>query len=288
MDDGQTSFFIGATVLVCLMAYRGWRLGIVRQTFSIFSLGIAYAAAWFGGPYLIQVLRPLGFPDRVLSIIGSALIGTFLYLLFALLSALVFKKTAHQKFGPVRFGFGAAGAILGAAFGIFLVLVLSVAIRLLGSLGENKTVIRNPKSAQPAPPPSPLTQGLAQLKHSIESGPAGEIITHVDPIPEQVYDTLGKFGRLVANPESLSRFTELPKVKSLSAHPKLLALRDDPDIAKAIREQDFLSLLRNPKLVEAANDPEVAKVVGEFDINKALDAALKEQDQSQAFSPARH
>src|SRR5690242_18984341 len=111
MDDGEMSFFIGATVLVLLMAFRGWKLGIVRQTVSIFSLALAYVAAWFGGGYLVPFLRPLGFPDRILSYIGSALLGMFVYGFIALISGLIFKKTAHQKFGPVRFGFGAAGAI---------------------------------------------------------------------------------------------------------------------------------------------------------------------------------
>ncbi|HET6408268.1 MAG TPA: hypothetical protein VFG14_10345, partial [Chthoniobacteraceae bacterium] len=93
------------------------------------------------------------------------------------------------------------------------------------------------------------------------------------------YQTLGKVGEMSANPDSMSRFAENPSVQALSIHPKIVALQNDPDIAKAAEAQDFFSLLRNPKLVEAANDPEVIRLIGTLDLDKALDFALKPQPQ---------
>jgi hypothetical protein len=58
-------------------------------------------------------------------------------------------------------------------------------------------------------------------------------------------------------------------------HPKIAALRDDPEVARAIRDGDFLALLRHPKVIAAANDSEVLKQLGSFDLQKALDTALK-------------
>jgi hypothetical protein len=52
-------------------------------------------------------------------------------------------------------------------------------------------------------------------------------------------------------------------------------LRDDPEIAKAVREQDFMGLLRNPRIVAAANDPEVLRILSGVNIEKALDDAAE-------------
>jgi hypothetical protein len=275
------ALFLGAAALVGFMTLRGWRLGVVRQVVSIVALALAYLAAWFGGHYLIPVLRPLGFPDRILTWIGSAVLALVVYGGISLMSAVVFKKTSQQTIAPVRWGFGGAGAILGAAFGLFLVFVSSVAIRLLGSLGEGEAV-NQPKHALPR---SGVASSLAHLKHSIETGPTGPIITRVDPVPEEVYNVINKLGQLASSKESLDRFAEMPKVQALSAHPKLISLRDDPEIQKALREQDFISLLRNPKLVEAVNDPEVAKLISGFDLPKALDAVLGSAPASQRHPP---
>jgi hypothetical protein len=264
---------IAAAIWILFMAWRGWRLGIVRQTLNILAVGAAYGGGWYGGAFLLPILRPLGFPDRILAIIGGAIVGLATYCAISGLSALLFKRTSQQSVGMVRFGFGVSGALLGAAFGGFLLLVMAVAIRLLGSVAEASAA-----QADATHHPNRLVTSLTGLKHSIEQGTTGAIIERVDPVPEKVYDTLGKVGRLTAHPESLTRFSEDNHVRSLSAHPKILALRDDPEVAKAVREQDFLTLLRHPKIVAAANDPEVLKLMGGFDLEKALDFALQNQE----------
>lgn len=262
-------FISGAVALVVLTAWRGWRLGIVRQALSMVSLAAGYLAGWLFGGVLIPLLRPLGFPDRILSIFGAVLIGFAVYVGLSIVAGLLFKRTSHQSVGVVRFGFGAAGALLGAAFGVFLVFVCIVAIRLIGTVADAE--IHSKHTA----PPSGISARMAALKKVLHEGSTGAIIDRVDPVPEKVYDTLGKLGQLASSPEGLDRFASDRSVQHASAHPKILALRDDPAVARAIREGDFLALLRHPKVIEAANDPAVMKLLGEFDLQKALDGALK-------------
>ncbi|MEQ1862513.1 MAG: CvpA family protein [Chthoniobacteraceae bacterium] len=263
MDRWTLLFGIGAVTLVTLMTWRGWRLGVVRQAVSMAALVLAYAAAWWLGGFLIPVLRWMEFPDRILAIIGAVFVGMVVYLALSIAAGIVFKRTSQQSVGVVKVGYGISGAALGAVFGVVLVLVCAVAIRLLGAIAETEKH------------PRPVIASLAAMKQSIEAGATGAIIEKVDPMPEAVYDTLGKVGQLASSPASLDRFSSNRDVQRVSSHPKLLALRDDPEVQRAIIEGDFFSLLRHPLLVEAANDPEVVKLLGTFDFQKALEHSLR-------------
>jgi hypothetical protein len=270
-DSSQMVFLLIGVVLVSLFAIRGWRLGLIRQLLSIIALAIAYAVAYFGGKYLIPILRPIGFADQLLAVIGGLIIGVVVYAGLSIVSGILFKRTAHQSVSLLRFGFGISGAILGAAFGVFLLLVGAVGIRLVGSIAEHELTEKKHKTAVV----SPMATRLAKIKRSLSQGPAGAMVEKVDPIPQSVYSILGKVGEVTSDPDSFSRFAENPNIQALSVHPKIVALQNDPEIAKAAEAQDYFTLLRNPKLVEAANDPEVIRLVGTLDLNKALDFALK-------------
>jgi hypothetical protein len=275
-DSSQTVFLVIGAVLVFLFALRGWRLGLVRQALSIVAVAIAYVAAFFGGKFLIPVLRPLGFPDQILTAIGGLIIGVIVYVGLAIVWGVLFKRTAHQSAAILRYSFGISGAVLGAAFGVFLLLVGVVGIRLLGSIAEHELSGKKHRSVAP----NPVAARLALIKRSLSQGPTGAVVEKVDPIPQSVYSVLGKVGQVTSDPDSFARFAENPSVQALSTHPKILALQNDPEIAKAAEAQDFLALLRNRKLVEAANDPEVIRLIGTLDLDKALDFALKPSQKS--------
>jgi uncharacterized membrane protein required for colicin V production len=136
MRDGVDSWplvllAVGA-IIVLLQAWRGWRLGIVRQVISLLAIVLAYAAAFLGGRHLVPFLRPIGLPDQLLGIAGGALLGTFVFLGVSLLGAVLFKKTSDQSIGLIRFGYGASGALVGGLFGVFLVWVAILGIRCSG------------------------------------------------------------------------------------------------------------------------------------------------------------
>jgi uncharacterized membrane protein required for colicin V production len=279
-DPSQLVFLALAAVVIILFAARGWRLGLVRQALNIVAVVAAYAGAYFGAKFLIPVLRPIGFPDQILMGIGGLIAGLVIFVGLSIVWAVLFKRTAHQGSALVRYGFGISGAVLGAAFGLFLVLLGAVGIRLLGSIAEHELSGNKRRNAAS----NPVATRLARIKRSISQGATGAVVAKVDPIPTDVYSLLGKVGEMTSDPESLSRFGDNPNVRALSAHPKIVALQNDPEIAKAVEAQDFLTLLRNPKLVSAANDPEVIRLVGALDLNKALDFALKPSQKPAARS----
>ena len=292
----QTVFLCFAVLLLLLEMLRGWRLGILRQLMRGAAIIAAYATAWFGGGLLVPLLRPiLKWPDFIISLIGGALLAMIVYGVISSLGSILFKRTAQQSSGTVRFVFGFSGALVGLCFGAFFLWLIVVGIRSMGAIGEAQVQARpridvargpaarsqNPRLEDPSPrrafDADSVTAFVARLKNSIELGPAGEVIKKTDVTPDSVYQTLNDAGTVAANPESAQRFLSFPGAIELSQHPKIVALRNDPEIADLISQGRILELLNHPRLREAANDPTLVERVKQFDLKKALEFAAKGQ-----------
>jgi hypothetical protein len=293
----QTVFLSFAVVLLLLEMLRGWRLGILRQLMRGAAIIAAYAAAWFGGGLLVPLLRPiLEWPDFVISMIGGALLAMIVYGLIASLGSILFKRTAQQSSGTVRFAFGLSGALVGLCFGAFFLWLILVGIRSVGSIAQAQVqarpqveIAKGPAARSLNPrlddPPSlrdfdadSVAAFVARLKNSVELGAVGDVIKKTDVTPASVYQTLNDVGTVCANPESAQRFLSFPGAVELSQHPKIVALRNDPEIAELIAQGRILDLLHHPRLLEAANDPTLVDEVKKFDLKKALEHAAKEKD----------
>ena len=88
---------------------------------------------------------------------------------------------------------------------------------------------------------------------------------------------LDKAGSVLSNPQRTQKFLTFPGARELAEHPKIVALRSDPEIADLIAQGRFLDLLQNPRVIEVANDPVLAERIRKFDIQRALDYALEER-----------
>lgn len=266
MERGQLLFLACAAVIVLYQMIKGWRLGLVRQIVRFCAIAAAYITAIWGGPLTVVFLRPLGYPDFVLRILGGAGLGLGVYLVFALIGGILFKRTAHQDVAIVWFFYGITGALLGALFGLFLTLVVADAVQLLGSLAQAGAT--QPKTQ------TIFTAGLVGWKGSLETGLPGEVLRTIDPVPRKVYAITGKIGQAAADPVAVERFLNFPGSMQLATQPEIEALRNDPDILAALRDHHYQALLKNGKIVQAANSPKVAALIRQFDLEKALDHAL--------------
>ena len=108
-------------------------------------------------------------------------------------------------------------------------------------------------------------------------GAVGNVIKKTDVTPASVYQTLNDVGTVCANPESAQRFLTFPGAVELSQHPKIVALRNDPEITDLITQGRLLELLQHPRVLEAANDPTLVARVKQFDLKKALEYAAEKK-----------
>lgn len=284
----QIVFLSFAVVLLLLEVVRGYRLGLPRQLMRGAAIIAAYAAAYFGGPLLGPLLQPfLKWPDFILSMIGGTILALVIYGLIASLGSILFKRTAQHSSATVRLVYGFSGALTGIVFGLFFVWLILVGIRSVGAIADAQvqahprpdTQLRSSRPDQPRVlenlDADTLTSFLARLKNSVELGSVGDALKKTDVTPPGVYQTLRDAGTVCANPESARRFLSFPGAVELSEHPKIVALRNDPEIADLIRQGRILELLQHPRLVAAANDPTLVEKVKQFDIKKALEFAAK-------------
>ena len=122
VDGYQTGFFIGAALFVAFTAWHGWRLGILRQLLNILALAAAYLIGYFGGGTLGPLLhRFFDYPERALAVLGAVGLGFIVYCCITLIGVIAFTKTAQQKAGLVRLGYGVSGSVCGAVYGLSLI-----------------------------------------------------------------------------------------------------------------------------------------------------------------------
>ena len=286
----QTIFVSFAVVLLLLEIVRGWRLGLPRQLMRGAAVIAAYAAAYFGGALMLPLLRPiLKWPDFVVSMIGGALLALVVYGVIASLGSILFKRTAQHPPGTVRLVYGFTGALAGIVFGLFFIWLILVGIRSVGAVADAQ-VQAHPRRETPLIPRSnqplalenldtdSLTSFLARLKNSVEMGTLGDVFKKTDVTSPSIYQTLKDAGTVSANPENARRFLSFPGAVELSEHPKIVALRNDPEVARLIREGRILEVLQHRRVLDAANDPTVLEKVKQFDIKKALEYAAKKEN----------
>jgi uncharacterized membrane protein required for colicin V production len=289
----QAVFVSFALVLILFEVARGWRLGLFRQLVRLAAIIAGYAAAFFGGRMLLPVIRPaVKAPDFVISAIAGAVLAMIVFVVVSAIGRILFKRTGQQKAAPIRLVYGISGAALGVVFGGFVVVLLIVGIRSLGAIAdaevrsqEARGVFRNEErplrsraaTRAPAAEAPTLLISLARLKNSIELGTVGDAVKTVDVIPTSTYQTLGKFGQVFSNPTSAQRFLTFPGAQELTEHPRIVALRNDPELMRLISHGRFADLLHDQRLIDAANDPSLAAQVKKFEFQRALDYAAQKQ-----------
>ncbi len=288
----QGVFLSFAAVLILFEVVRGWRLGLLRQLMRLAALVAAYAAAFFGGRFLVPITRSfLKMPDFVLSALGGATLAFVMYAVVSSMGAILFKRTGEQDSRVVQLIYGFAGAIVGLFFGFFALWLIVVSVRVVGAVADAQirsraTVHASPDAASHAlevrrrflgdgnEQSAGFAASLSRLKDSLELGAFGNAVKQTDLVSPKTYDTLTKAVAVFSSPERARKFLSFSGARELSEHPKIIALRDDPEISEMIAQKRFLDLLRDQRIIDAANDPALAERMKKFDLQRALDYAM--------------
>jgi membrane protein required for colicin V production len=285
-----------AVVLILFEVVRGWRLGLLRQLVRVVALVAAYAAAIFGGTLLLRIVQPLlKLPDFILSILGGAVLALVVYALVTSFGMILFKRTGEQNSKRFRFVYGFAGAIVGLFFGAFILWMIVVSIRAIGAVADAQVrsqagsfhvgrfgapdalKVRQRSLSSSNEESATLATSLARLKNSLEIGSLGNAIKEMDPVPSSTYEILEKVSAVFSSAERAQKFLTFPGARELREHPKIIALRDDPEISEMIARGRYLDLLQNQRVIDAANDPVLANRLKQFELQRALDYAIEEK-----------
>lgn len=283
----KSLYYAGSVVFVGLLAWNGWRQGVARQVMTLLSIVGAYVAAWFGASSAAPLFKFLNYPPQITILIGGAAVGCATFLGLHGLRKILLKRTAQQKSPTVRLSYGILGAFIGFAFGALLFMLSSSTIRALGVVAKSRLEDLE-KEAHPAPnspkappllpedEPSPLVKGIAKLGGALDEGKSGKFFHRYDAAPTaHVFATLTKLGIMVSRPEAVERFLRYPGVGKLASHPKLVAVKNDPEVGELLLNGSYIKLLRHEKVLALANDEEFNALVKKMEFEKALDNSLK-------------
>ena len=285
----QIVFVSFAFILILFEVLRGWRRGLPRQVARLGALVAAYFAAFFGGKFLAPLAGMfVRMPDAMLSIFAGAIFALIVYAVISGTGSALFRRTDQHESFVVRLLYGSTGAVLGAFFGLFLIWMIIVAIRSVGSVANaevreqandssvlHAVDVRRRLLAGPSEDDAPLTTSLARLKNSLEMGVIGNTVKKFDFVAQKNYDFIEKIGQVAANPQNAERFLEFPGARELSEHPKIVALRNDQEIGQMLAQGQLLELIQDHRIIDAANDPELQARLKKFDLNAALNYATQ-------------
>ncbi len=266
-----------AALYILFEVWRGWRRGLVRHAISLAALlgaGIVgYGAAWLLAP-LANAVLPFARPVN-LAVTGLCA-GLLIYAVAAVLSNVLFKRTAQQGSFVLRMIYGFGGALCGLCFALVVLWGGITLVRFAGAVAEGHRPAPDASADVVAPldPLAPVAPGLAAAKDALEEGAAGKVVRKVDLLPTDVYRLVTKITRMSGSPEAMNRFLTWEGTQELLSTPKLTALLQDPSVARAAQERDYLGLLTNPRVIEVLNDPDLRRQAAAFDLEKALDYAL--------------
>ena len=285
----QIVFVSFAVILILFEILRGWRRGLPRQVARLGALVAAYFCGWFAtkffGPLLGMFFR---LPDTLLSIVAGAIFALIIYAIISGIGSALFRRTDQHESALIRLLYGSTGALLGVFFGLFIVWMIVVGVRSVGSVANaevreqanDSSVVhavdmRRRIFSETGEDEAPLTTSLARLKNSLEMGVIGNALRKTDIVPQKTYDLIEKIGTVAANPQYAERFLEYPGAKELAEHPKVIALRNDQEISQMVSQGQLFELIQDHRIIDAANDPELRERLKKFDVVAALNYATQ-------------
>src|SRR5947209_1047231 len=285
----QIVFVSFAVILILFEILRGWRRGLPRQVARLGALVAAYFCGWFAtnfcGPLLGMFFR---LPDTLLSIVAGAIFALIIYALISGIGSALFRRTDQHESALIRLLYGSTGALLGVFFGLFIVWMIVVGVRSVGSVANaevreqanDSSVVhavdmRRRIFSETGEDEAPLTTSLARLKNSLEMGVIGNALRKTDIVPQKTYDLIEKIGTVAANPQYAERFLEYPGAKELAEHPKVIALRNDQEISQMVSQGQLFELIQDHRIIDAADDPEPRDRLKKFDVVAALNYATQ-------------
>jgi len=289
---------LAGLLIIAMLAYSGYRRGILRMASSLVALALAglLAQPFSGlgslalGSSVPRVFLPLG---------GALVAGIALFVLLDLVLSIPLnrqaKKREEEGLPKVLPWEAYTGLGLGALWGLLLLTLIGVGV---SAIGRTQRAIRRSDAEvayrvkHPGPwvalAPTQLTMaeasGAESMASAVEESVFSPLIDRFNPIDEKVEKTLGDLSIVCNDPALYVLFQRHPKIQTMMGNPVLVGLSQDPEIASAIQEGNYKKLMDNSKICEVAQDKEMIRQLKDLQIDQILQEI---RQQSQTLPEAR-
>lgn len=279
----QAAFVFVGVVFLVWQTWRGWRAGLFRGGVNFAAILVStvlgclaaeLTAAPFGGLHSLSGLLAG-------AVVGGGL-GIFLFVAIWFVGAVTLKRTGHHAFGPLRFLWGAGGALFGFLIGLAVLLGSISVVRGLGALAESRIEATQRDAREPLP--TRVAGGLVMLRESLELGSTGRFLESVDVLPVGFYEIVLQVGKLTSDQEKMARFLEYPGIRETLQNPRVVAALCDPGVVRAWQDRNVLRIINSKAVAAAVKDPALAEQLKNVDVRAALKFALESPPPSQSPS----
>src|ERR1700756_1776511 len=141
--QGAVLLCSGLWILISML--RGWTTGLMRQLTAIVAFVVAAFLVLHFTSNLAEYLHR-DVPGFFQIPIAALLIWIISYNGILLVGRILFKRTRDQESLPVRIIYGAGGALLGFAYGLFFIWSILMGVRVIGRIAENQIEMQRAES----------------------------------------------------------------------------------------------------------------------------------------------
>ena len=295
---------IGAAA-IAVFGFLGYRRGLyqIMAAFSAFFVA-ALLARPASAPLADLLAQTKLIPLALTPLAGLLLAGILLFLLLYAFAALLLRKLESRREARDRPRIAIwerlGGAVLGAAWGSVLFLLVMVGILMIGDVAEalNRTapaaapaeqIVRaSPAAARqaaaasaesaadagaPATAPKdlpPLERNAIALKNQIEGSVLAPVIRKANPVNSNVAETFHNLSAVVNDPVLYQEFKRHPLVSCLSKDPRILAVSEDQQIQQMLHDKQYYALLDNGKIAALLKDEALVRELRKVNISEIL------------------
>ncbi len=242
-----------AAVWLLFGLVRGWGNGPFRLLVKPAAWLIALAVVrGFAAPAAAALASGTAWPLPACFLLASLGLGTVAYQVSSVVGRAFFKRTRdHDGFGA-RLLLGTSGAALGLAYNLLLLWIVVIAFRVAGHLASDQVTVDQARGARPGA----AAPALASTQDVVERAFGKGTIDRFDPFPRAFYARLDQLRRLASDPGAVARLVAYPGFQRIWADPRLRALENDPELARAWLRNDYLAMASNPRLWTLLNSPD--------------------------------
>lgn len=279
-----------ALAFVLIFSLLGYLRGVVR----ILLVLAAFLLAGILTRYLGGISNMLGgaipgIPRLLKPLAGQLALAIILFLILYIVCEWILhrrEKNRRQKDLPaISYGERLGGMVVGAVWGIFILLVCLVGISIIGKVAGmvDRAAIASDRQTEQAPTQTPaVTEGPAgvngffsRMYEQIRLSPMGAIVEAANPLDERVTRAMEDMLQVIREPYLMDRFRRHPDINRFLTNPSFQRLAEDEEIQRLINNGDMYQLLDNEKITQLLGDRELVSQLKSIQIQQVLDDVLE-------------
>ena len=281
-------------VVVILLGAFGYKRGLFRILAAFGSFLLASVAA---KPCSVLLLGLVGMsgqvPRALVPLTARLLAGLLFFFLLSFLTGRILdnRDEVREQLNETlmadweRFG----GAVLGTAWGVFLVVFTLTGLHMAGTVEEallqapaaaaregrwSATVTSYVNEMEEAQQEPLRAAKLGELKEQIDSSAFGVLVRKTDPVDEKVKDIFRNLALVVGDPQLYERFKHHQVIARFTGDPRILALSEDMEIQGQLRAGQYYRLLDNGKIAALLNDRDLYRQLEDVEIAAILQEVI--------------